>query len=113
MQGTTLPFVARLLRVDAPFGAKNTRRLLFTPTGAGKHDLVEITVPATSGVVGRRIVDLGFPPEALILLIHREGEYIVPNGSTVLEAGDEIQVLGSTEFSGVVRSRIEQPGVAS
>lgn len=81
--------VARLRRVDAPFGA-NTRRLLFTPTGAGKHDLVEITVPATSGVVGRRIVDLGFPPEALILLIHREGESIVPNGSAVLEAGDEI-----------------------
>lgn len=113
VQGTTLPFVARLLRVDAPFGTKNTRRLLFTPTGASKHDLVEVTVPATSSVVGRRIVDLGFPPEALILLIHREGEYIVPNGSTVLEAGDEIQVLGSTEFSGIVRSRIEQPGVAS
>ncbi|PYE50527.1 potassium/proton antiporter [Deinococcus yavapaiensis] len=108
VQGTTLPFVARQLNVVETTKSKNTRRLSFTPTGAGKQDLVEVTVPEDSPVVGRRIVDLNFPPEALILLIHRAGEYIVPNGSTTLEAGDEIQVLGSPEFFEAVRERIAQ-----
>ncbi|WP_027483238.1 hypothetical protein [Deinococcus pimensis] len=57
VQGTTLQFVARLLQVDEPLEAKNTQRLLFTPTGASKHDLVEVVVPESSSVVGRRIVE--------------------------------------------------------
>lgn len=110
IQGTTLPFVARWLGVEERTSGTNTQRLLFTPTGAGKNDLVEVVVPHHSGVVGQRIVDLRFPPEALILLIHRAGEYIVPNGSTVLEAGDELQVLGSRPFFDEVRQRIEAAG---
>ncbi|GHF48711.1 cell volume regulation protein A [Deinococcus metalli] len=107
IQGTTLPVVARWLGVDEAKAARqNTQRLQFTPTGAGKNDLVEVVVPPDSRVVGQRIVSLDFPPEALILLIHRNGEYIVPSGSTVLEAGDELQMLGSPSFLDRVRARI-------
>lgn len=113
IQGTTLPSVARWLRVEEQASGPNTQRLLFTPTGAGKNDLVEVVVPPQSRVVGQRIVDLRFPAEALILLIHRAGEYIVPNGSTIIQAGDELQVLGSREFFDEVRSRIEQQGAQS
>ncbi|MFC4454298.1 potassium/proton antiporter [Deinococcus sonorensis] len=109
IQGTTLPLVARWLKVEEQKAGPNTQRLLFTPTGAGKNDLVEVVVPPQSRVVGERIVDLRFPPEALILLIHRDGEYIVPNGSTMIQARDELQVLGSQEFVNEVRVRIERP----
>ncbi|GGL08642.1 potassium/proton antiporter [Deinococcus radiotolerans] len=110
IQGTTLPAVARWLGVEEQASGPNTQRLLFTPTGAGKNDLVEVVVPPQSQVVGQRIVDLRFPAEALILLIHRAGEYIVPNGSTIIQAGDELQVLGSREFADEVRARIEPKG---
>ncbi len=109
VQGTTLPLVARWLRVDDALPTKNTQRLLFTPTGAGKSDLIEIVVPAGSPVVGRRLVELNFPPEALILLVHRAGEFIVPSGSTALEAGDEVQVLGPPEFFAKVQAKILTP----
>lgn len=108
IQGTTLPAVARWLGVEDQSTGGNTQRLLFTPTGSGKNDMVEMIVPQYSKVVGRRIVDLRFPPEALILLIHRAGEYLVPNGSTILQADDELQVLGSSEFVKEVRARIAQ-----
>ncbi|AWN24071.1 potassium/proton antiporter [Deinococcus irradiatisoli] len=108
IQGTTLPMVARWLGVEEQTAGPNTQRLLFTPTGVGKNDLLEVLVRPESRVVGRRIVDLRFPPEAIILLIHRAGEYIVPNGSTIIQAGDELQVLGSAEFTEKIRTRIEQ-----
>ena len=103
----TLPVVARLLGVDAAASSGNTQRLLFTPTGAGKSDVVEVTIPPHSPVVGRRIVELGFPADVLIMVIHRGTEYIVPNGSTTLAAGDELQMLGSRESFDALRERIE------
>ncbi|WP_412030457.1 potassium/proton antiporter [Deinococcus yunweiensis] len=107
VQGTTLPVVARLLGVDAAASSGNTQRLLFTPTGAGKSDVVEVTIPPHSRVVGRRIVELGFPADVLIMVIHRGTEYIVPNGSTILAAGDELQMLGSRESFETLRERID------
>ena len=41
----------------------NTQRLLLTPTGTGKNDLLEVMVPPQSGVEGQRI-NLLFPPGA-------------------------------------------------
>ncbi|MBB6099471.1 cell volume regulation protein A [Deinobacterium chartae] len=108
IQGTTLPSVARLLKVAAPLPHKSVMPLTYTPTGAGKNDMVEIVVPQGSAVVGKRIVDLHFPPEALILLIHRGDEYVIPKGATMIEAGDGIQILGSKQFIEEVRQRVQR-----
>jgi potassium/hydrogen antiporter len=39
------------------------------------------------------VVELGIPPNALIVLINREGKFITPNGSTVIQAGDKLLVM--------------------
>lgn len=49
--------------------------------------------------MGKRIVDLGFPKAALISLIRRNGTFISPNGTTVLEAGDVLWVIAETRAS--------------
>ncbi|PTA69800.1 potassium/proton antiporter [Deinococcus arcticus] len=109
VQGTSLPFVARWLGVGAPLDGPSVMPLEYTPTGAGKNDLIEITVPATSGFVGRRILNLGLPAEALIVLICREDEYIIPRGDTRLQAGDVLQILAARPFADTVQARMAAP----
>ncbi|MDX1547380.1 MAG: amino acid permease [Rhodothermales bacterium] len=52
---------------------------------------------ATAEFVGRALKDLRLPPGNLIALIHRDGQIIVPGGSTRLEAGDRITIIGEPE----------------
>ncbi|ULH17720.1 potassium/proton antiporter (plasmid) [Deinococcus sp. KNUC1210] len=105
IQGTSLPLVARLLDVKVPLDQHQTMPLEYTPTGAGKNDLVELILPAHSPVVGQRIVDLHLPAEALIVLLRRGDEYLIPRGNTKLYAGDVLQMLGSKAFLDEVRAR--------
>lgn len=56
--------------------------------------LIECPVPEGHGWVGRSISQLDLPPRALIVLVGRGDGRFVPNGSTVLEAGDRL-VLGA------------------
>lgn len=107
VQGTSLPLVARLLGVKVPLEGHHVMPLEYTPTGAGKNDLVELVLPAHSPVVGRRIVDLRLPPEALIVLLRRGDEYLIPRGNTTLYAGDVLQMLGSKAFLDEVRARTD------
>lgn len=106
VQGTSLPFVARGLGVNEPLSGPSSMPLEYTPTGAGRNDLLEITVPPTSGFVGRRIMDLGLPNEALIVLICRDEEYLIPHGTTSLSAGDVLQILAAKPFVGAVFERL-------
>ncbi|RJP50831.1 MAG: hypothetical protein C4586_05325 [Anaerolineaceae bacterium] len=46
---------------------------------------------------GKRLMDLKFPANILVLAIRREDEVIVPHGTTRLAAGDQLTVLGDHE----------------
>lgn len=48
----------------------------------------------TEAFIGHPIREIDLPARNLIALIRREGEMIVPSGSTVLEAGDRLTVIG-------------------
>ncbi|MFC6616918.1 potassium/proton antiporter [Deinococcus radiophilus] len=97
LQGTTLPQMANLLGVREPFVAPASHPLTFTPTGHGKNDMVEVEVQPGSQADGAMIMDLPLPEEALIMLIHREAEYLVPKGPTELRGGDSLLVLAFPE----------------
>ena len=108
IQGTTLPLVARWLRVDAELEEPVGKPLLYHPSTTGRTDLTEIVVPPGSALAGKRIVELGFPLEVLFVLIYRGNEHVVPRGSTRLEPGDAVQVLGPPELTADVRARVER-----
>jgi trk system potassium uptake protein TrkA len=59
----------------------------------GKARLVEVTLGATSPVVGKQIVAVGFPRGASVVAIVRSGDVVVPRGDTVFYRGDEVLVL--------------------
>lgn len=91
IQGTTIPLVARWLRLAVPPPESVTLSLR---EHISEH-LLEIELPANSAAAGKRIIDLRLPPQTLLVLIARDGHHIVPTGSTELRAGD--QVLLTTE----------------
>jgi cell volume regulation protein A len=93
LQGTSLPLVAKWLGVDAPVAERPRYPLDFEPTGRMPSDLVEIAIPPGAAIGGKRILEVGLPPGALIVLLSRHEEFLVPNGGTVLEAGDTLLVL--------------------
>lgn len=94
VQGTTLPYVARLLHVDAPLESKPSYPIAFVPTEPIQSDLLELTIQPGSEAAHKRIVDLEDLPEtALIVLIRRNTEFLVPRGSTMLQEGDNLLVL--------------------
>jgi cell volume regulation protein A len=103
LQGTTIPTVARWLRVTGPMPAAPAypiESVAHPHVGAALH---EVDVPDGSAVVRRRVFELGLPPDVLIVLIDREGEVIVPRGETVVVGGDRLMVLADLDDLAVVR----------
>jgi cell volume regulation protein A len=97
VQGTSIPFVARWLRVLALEPALPRLPIELDPTEQLNSALVEVPIPPGSSASGRQIVELRLPPEALVILIGRGAEFIVPKGSTVVESGDRLLVLADAE----------------
>lgn len=93
VQGTTLPFIARLLHVSVPEKLKRKFPLDIELKEDLKSTLVEVDIPARSPAIGKRVVDLALPKAAMIVLIHRNGKYLTATGETIMEAGDHLLVL--------------------
>jgi trk system potassium uptake protein len=53
-------------------------------------EVVEAIVDSSSRVTGIPLRDLDLPPESTVSVIIRNGSAFFPNGSTTLEAGDEV-----------------------
>jgi cell volume regulation protein A len=106
IQGTFIPWVSRWLGVDAPVTKKMISPLEFVPTGTSKNDLVEISVPAGSAILGKPIVQMGLPKKVLIVLVSREEEFLMPRGDTILEAGDTLLVLADKDEINVLREQV-------
>ncbi len=89
IQGTTLERLAarlgllsRLPATDAPLEAE-----------LNKADLVNFVVAENHAVNGSTVRELGLPRDVMIAAINRDGNTIPPQGSTLLQAGDQLVVL--------------------
>lgn len=61
--------------------------------GAGTVEIFEYVLDPGCKADGLAIMKLGFPPETLIMGVHRDGESFIARGPTVLQAGDRVVVL--------------------
>ena len=91
VQGTTLERVARTLGLVSPAPSVSEAPLEVSPMS--QLDLVEFAVAGDHAVSGSAVSELGLPRNALIAVIHRDGEAVPPRGSTILHAGDRLFVL--------------------
>ncbi|MEL7233504.1 MAG: TrkA C-terminal domain-containing protein, partial [Chloroflexota bacterium] len=51
----------------------------------------------TAPLVNTALRDLRFPEGTLIALIRRNNNVLIPRGSTILEAGDRVTIIGEEE----------------
>ena len=96
-QGTTIPAVARRLKLATTLPAGNRYTFDAIITGDQGHSLRELTFAEGAPAVGRSIVSLGLPAGVLMVLLYRAGQVLVPQGGTVLEAGDRVLLLAEDE----------------
>jgi potassium/hydrogen antiporter len=104
IQGWSIPAAARLLHVDAPAARKLHYPIESASVEGAETELVDLTVPFNAAVAGRALVDIGMPPDSLIVLIGLSDNFLVPGGGTVLEEGDTVLVLVTNESMPLVRS---------
>lgn len=85
--------------------ARQISRILRFPSAArvvtfskGSLEIVEHRVSEGTALCGLRLSDLGnrFRANVLIALIERSGQSLIPNGDTVLCAGDRLSITGSS-----------------
>ena len=112
VQGTTIPLVARWLSVDAPMARPPANILDVVESGSGNTDLHEIVVTEGAPSAKSQLVDLGLPVGALVVLISRNDEFVVPQGSTVLATGDSVLVLADEATLPEVQRLIAGTGLA-
>jgi cell volume regulation protein A len=97
LQGTTLSTVAKWLHLAVPEKIKRRSPLELELVDSFKSELLEIELNESNPIVGKSIVQLSFPKTAIIIMINRQGKFIRPGGSTVLETGDKLAILADNK----------------
>ena len=96
-QGTTLSIMADWLHVALPEKVKpKTPSDIFLSEGV-KSEIMEVILPEENLSVGKRIVELDFPKTAIIAMIKRNGSFLTPKGSTILEPHDTLIILSENK----------------
>ncbi|CAN5569167.1 Trk system potassium transporter TrkA [soil metagenome] len=55
--------------------------------------MIELRVPDQCRVAGHPLAELNFPKEAIVGMVLRDGETIIPKGQDVLEPGDDVVIF--------------------
>jgi Kef-type K+ transport system membrane component KefB/Trk K+ transport system NAD-binding subunit len=76
------------------------------------HDVLETTL-TNPDLIGKRLYEVRLPGNCLILLIRRDGDLIVPRGSTMLTADDQVTVAGDAESARRASAIIGGTGLAA
>lgn len=80
---------------DASFGVKE------------EQSIIEITLPYKSALVGKRVRDIPWPGQVLVVSIIRGNKQIMPKGDTVMESGDVLAVACYAGEEMLIRSAID------
>jgi potassium/hydrogen antiporter len=92
LQGPTLPWVARRLRVAAPAEPLEIE-VEAAPLEELHADLLQVEVPEGSRLQGVEVYELRLPSTANLALIVRDSASLVPGPTTVLRIGDRLLIV--------------------
>ncbi|VAX20162.1 hypothetical protein MNBD_NITROSPINAE02-1226 [hydrothermal vent metagenome] len=63
----------------------------------GEAELIEYDVPAGSTLVGKKMMDAGFPRGSIVGTALKGDSTIIPDGATVIEEGDRLVVVATSD----------------
>ncbi|OPZ66512.1 MAG: K(+)/H(+) antiporter NhaP [Candidatus Aerophobetes bacterium ADurb.Bin490] len=92
-QGSTIAVVSRWLGLEEPIINRKKAPIEIDSMAGVNADLNEVMIPFGSDAVGKRLFEIGIPKGALVTLISRDEQFIIPDGGTVLESGDVMLVM--------------------
>lgn len=76
--------------------ARNSAIFSLMTSTEDQRDLREFII-FNSSLEGKRLMDLTFPTDVLVLAIRRGDELLIPHGTTKLETGDHLTILGNLD----------------
>ncbi len=97
IQGSSIPVVSRILKLNTPWVSRKSYPLEFEKTKGMDAELTDIIVPYNSVAAGKMIRELKVPEKCLIMLVSRNDKFIIPSGATVIEEGDVLLMLANNE----------------
>jgi potassium/hydrogen antiporter len=107
LQGTSLKFVAKLMKLDTPLARKSLYPFEYVNRENSDARLEEYLLPMNSPVHGKTIRELKIPEDALITMIIRGDSYIVPTGRTPVESLDLLLILVNKSNEKIVGERLQ------
>lgn len=106
LQGTTIPLVARALSVEDA-GVTDESHVEAHLAGRGESAVVTLEVAPGSRAAHRRVVELAWPLETLILVVYRGNDFFVPSGATEIEPNDRLIVLTTKASVDALRAAVD------
>ena len=109
VQGSSLGVVAKRLNLSAPARPKPLFNLELFTMAHSDYDLMTVDLPDPQGAEGPRLRDLRLPPGAVIILITRGSEVILPKGEARLLGWDQVTVLAHAPDEATIRHVLLEP----
>ena len=76
-------------------------------TAGGQKVLSEYVIMGGSVLEGRKVMDIHWPNNCLLVSLEREGKELIPRGKTVLLAGDRLTVMTDERDAGYIHDKLE------
>ena len=86
--------------------ARNAALFSLMTSTEDERDLREFTL-SNPNLHGKRVMEMTFPSDTLVLAIRRDDELIIPHGTTKLALGDHLTVLGNLDSLALVSEWLE------
>ncbi|MGW7079533.1 potassium/proton antiporter [Streptomyces sp. NPDC054871] len=109
IQGPTLPWLARKLRLGDSSGAADLG-IESAPLERLRGHLLSVAIPKGSRMHGVEVGELRMPAGAAVTLIVRNGESFVPQPTTVLQREDELLVVATDPVRDAAEKRLRAVG---
>ncbi|WP_042408665.1 potassium/proton antiporter [Streptacidiphilus carbonis] len=105
VQGPTLPWLARRLRIGDP-GHADRLDVEAAPLERLHGHLLSVTLAPGSRIAGVEVSELRLPKGSAVTLVVRDGASFVPGPATVLRAGDDLLVVATDAVSDRAERRL-------
>ncbi len=105
IQGPTLPFLARVLKLSDGGEARDLD-VEAAPLEELNADLLQMRIPPESKLHGVEIFELRLPSDAAVTMVVRDGHSFVPDGSTRLKRDDQLLVVTTAAQRRIVEKRL-------